>query len=73
MKLSKQKKERIEAYIDMMEFNCDIRSCYTGEDFDYTIKTLNGILLVNCYLPSDKPTLQLLEKRFHKNKINWSL
>ena len=73
MKLSKQKKERIEGYIDMLEFNCDIRSCYSEADLLKTIDRLNVIKDVSkSYLLSDKPMLQLLERRFHKNKIVWS-
>ena len=72
MKLSKQKKERIESYIDMLEFNCDIRSCYSESDLMKTIDRLNVIKDVSkSYLLSDKPMLQLLERRFHKHMIVW--
>jgi hypothetical protein len=67
MKLTKAKKERLAEYIDMMQFNCDIRSCYSKEDFDDTMQALNGILEVNCYIPFDKPMLNLLEKRYKLN------
>jgi hypothetical protein len=73
MKLTKQKKERIESYIDMMEFNCDIRSCYTADNYIEVLNRLRDVLSFETYIKSDKPMLQLLERRFHKNKINWSL
>ncbi len=73
MKLTKQKKERIEGYLDMLQFNCDIISCYSEADLLKTIDRLNVIKDVSkSYLLSDKPMLQLLERRFHKNKIVWS-
>jgi hypothetical protein len=73
MKLNKAKKERIESYIDMLEFNCDIRSCYSETDLLKTIDRLNVIKDVSkYYLLSDKPMLELLERRYHKNKIVWS-
>jgi hypothetical protein len=73
MKLNKAKKERIEAYLDMLEFNCDIRSCYSEADLLKTIDRLYVIKDVSkSYLLSDKPMLQLLEQRYHKDKIVWS-
>ena len=73
MKLSKAKIERIEAYLDMLEFHCDIRSCYSESDLLKTIDRLHVIKDVSkFYLLSDKPMLKLLELRYHKNKIVWS-
>ena len=69
MKLSKQKKERIERYIDMLEFNGDMRSYFNTES---VIPLLTTMSTSGKYYKSDKPMLELLEKRFHKNKINWS-
>jgi hypothetical protein len=73
MKLNKAKKERIEAYIDMLEFNCDVRSCYSEADFLKTIGRLYVIKDVSkSYLLSDKPMLRFLESIFDGNKIVWS-
>ena len=73
MKLSKQKKERIEAYIDMLQFNGDMKSYYSGEDY---LKTIDRLIVIKdiskSYLLSDRPMLKLLEQRYHKNKIVWS-
>ena len=73
MKLSKQKKERIEAYIDMLQFNGDIKSYYSRVGLIQTIDRLIVIKDISkSYLLSDKPMLKLLEQRYHKNKIVWS-
>ena len=73
MKLNKAKKQRIEGYIDMLMFHCDIRSLYSEADLLKTIDRLHVIKDVsNSYLLSDKPMLKLLELRYHKNKISWS-
>ena len=70
MKLNKKEKRRIELYIDMLEFNGDMRSCYSKSVLLKTIKRLYQIKDVNgFYLVSDKPMLRLLEKRFHKHKV----
>ena len=69
MKLSKQKKERIERYIDMLEFNGDMRSYFNTES---VIPLLTTISTSGKYYKSDKPMLELLEKRFNKHKIVWS-
>ena len=72
MKLTKQKKERIEAYLDMLQFHSDIRSCYTADDYIEVLNRLRDVLSFETYIKSDKPMLQLLERRFHKDKIVWS-
>jgi hypothetical protein len=73
MKLSKAKKQRIEAYLDMLEFNCDVKSCYSGEDYVKVVSRLNVIKdISNSYMLSDKPMLRFLESIFDSNKINWS-
>ena len=69
MKLSKQKKERIERYIDMLEFNGDMRSYFNTES---VIPLLTTMSTSGKYYKSDKPMLELLEKRFNKHKIVWS-
>ena len=72
MKLSKAKKERIEEYLDMLEFNCDIISCYSADDLSKTMDRLVVIKDISkSYLLSDKPMLNLLERRYPKHKINW--
>jgi hypothetical protein len=73
MKLSKAKNQRIEAYLDMLEFNCDVKSCYSGEDYVKVVSRLNVIKdISNSYMLSDKPMLRFLESIFDSNKINWS-
>jgi hypothetical protein len=69
MKLTKQKKERIEGYIDMLQFNGDMMSYFNTEA---VIPILTTIITTEKYYKNDKPVLELLEKRYHKNKIVWS-
>jgi hypothetical protein len=72
MKLSKAKKQRIEEYLDMLEFNGDIISRYTTVEKANIIIRLIALKTSSHYLLSDKPMLNLLERRYPKHKINWS-
>jgi hypothetical protein len=64
MKLNKAKKERIETYLDMLEFHCDIRSMFMDDDRLNIIEGLNGILNENYYAKMDKPQLNSLERKY---------
>jgi hypothetical protein len=70
MKLNKKEKRRIELYIDMLEFNGDMRSWYSDEVILETIQKLNYIHTIGWYHnKEDKPMLTSLERKYHKHKV----
>jgi hypothetical protein len=73
MKLNKAKKERIEAYLDMLKFHCDVMSMFTTEkrlNFIECLETIIGEEYYNKHI--DKKILNQMEKIYHRNKIVWS-
>lgn len=66
MKLSKQKKRRVQAYLDMLEYNYDCISFMGEDDRLWRIDVVNQIIQTNTYKPMHKKHLTLLEKLYHK-------
>ena len=67
MKLSKQKKRRVQGYLDMLEYNADCISFLYDNDREKHIEILETIIGEGCYNKTiDKKTLTLMEKLYHK-------
>ena len=65
-KLSKAKKERIELYLDMLQFNCDVIKLYTNDTKLELTKMVEDINSKGVYDKKGKALLNILETIYHK-------
>jgi hypothetical protein len=66
MKLSKQKKRRVQGYLDMLEYNADVISLMGEDDRLYRIEILTEIYDTDIFKSRDKEVLNLMETIYHR-------
>ena len=66
-KLTPKQKRRVESYMDMLEFHCDVRSMYYDSDRIELLDKVEGVFYKG-YRESDKVTLNQMEK-IYQSKV----